>query len=100
MKNLLPLEVFTYDDGRRLLVVLDDEHVAVGRCSPFGITSPDGDAVDAVDKAPLRISIMKADVGIASCAVSVKQMPVIIQNVFRIIQNAFPKSSAIRLFSQ
>ena len=45
-------------------MVPNDEHVAVGRCSPFGIASPDGDAVDAVDKAPLCISVMKAYVGV------------------------------------
>ena len=44
--------------------MLDDEHVAVGRCSPFGIASPDGDAVYPIDEAPLRIAVVKADVGV------------------------------------
>ena len=63
-KGELPLEIFADDEGRWLLVMFDDEHVAVGRCSPFGIASPDGDAFDAIDEAPLRIAVVKADVGV------------------------------------
>ena len=44
--------------------MFDDEHFAVGGCSPFGKAHADGDAVDAVDEAPLRIAVMKADVGV------------------------------------
>ena len=51
-------------EWRWLSVMLDDEHIAVGGCSPFGMAAPGGDAVDAADEAPLCISIMKADVGV------------------------------------
>jgi len=61
---LLLLEIFADDERRRLSVMPDDEHVAVCRCSPFGIASPDSDAVDAVDETPLCIALVKADVGV------------------------------------
>lgn len=61
MYNLLPL---ANDKWRRLSVMLDDEHFSVFGCSPFRKPHADGDAVDAVDEAPLRIAIVKADVGV------------------------------------
>ena len=61
---MLPLEVLTDYEWRWLSVMLDDEHVAVFGCSPFRTAAPDGDAVDAVDEAPLRIAIVKADMGV------------------------------------
>ena len=61
---MLPLEILADDKWRWLLMVLNDEHVAVGRGSPVGIASPDGDTVDAVDEAPLRVAVVKADVGV------------------------------------
>ena len=45
-------------------MVPNDENVAVGRCSPFWIAAPDGDAVDAVNEAPLRTTVVKAYVGV------------------------------------
>ena len=45
-------------------MVPNDENVAVGRCSPFRTAAPDGDAVNAVDEAPLWIAVVKADVGV------------------------------------
>ena len=59
---MLPLEVLTYYEWRWLSVMLDDEHVAVFGCSPFRTAAPDGDAVDAVDEAPLSIAVVEADV--------------------------------------
>ena len=44
--------------------MLDDEHVAVCWCAPFRTAAPDGDAVDAIDEAPLRIAVVKADVSV------------------------------------
>jgi hypothetical protein len=61
---MLSLEVLTYYEWRWLSVVLDDEHVAVFGCSPFRTAAPDGDAVNAVDEAPLSIAVVKADVGV------------------------------------
>ena len=61
---MLSLEVLTYYERRWLSVMLDDEHFAVGWCSPFWKPHADGDAVDAVDEAPLRIAVVKADVSV------------------------------------
>ena len=61
---MLSLEVLTYYKRRWLSVMLDDEHVAVFGCSPFSTAAPDGDAVNAVDEAPLCIAVVKADVGV------------------------------------
>jgi len=35
-----------------------------GWCSPFWIASPNGDAVDAIDEAPLSVAVVKTDVGV------------------------------------
>ena len=61
---MLSLEVLAYHKRRWLSVMLDDEHVAVCWCAPFRTAAPDGDAVDAVDEAPLRIAVVKADVSV------------------------------------
>ena len=44
--------------------MLYDEHFAAFGCSPFTKSHADGDAVDAVDEAPLCIAVVKADVGV------------------------------------
>jgi len=45
-------------------MVPNDENVAVGGCSPFRFSASDGDAVYPIDEAPLRITVVKAYVGV------------------------------------
>lgn len=47
-----------------LFVMLNNEHFAAFWCSPFRKPHADGDAVNAVDEAPLSIAVVKADVGV------------------------------------
>jgi hypothetical protein len=38
-------------------MVPNDENVAVGGCSPFGVAASDGDAVYPIDETPLGVAV-------------------------------------------
>lgn len=50
--------------GVLFFMMFDNEHVTVGGCSPFGLASPDGDAVNLVDETPLRVAVSEEDMGV------------------------------------